>query len=120
MTSDDGLKKLKLSSGHALLCNLIMRLDSGMPRWSSISHILFYRVPAMLGQGRKKSGRLWGRAGNTVKTGIIGPHARAVESPLLVKSDFFLLFVCRWRAERQSFWFVFHPNPKDRIVEVLV
>ena len=50
---------------------------------------------------------------STVKTEIIGHHARTLELPFLVK------FVSQARAERESSRAVFPPNPEGEILDVL-
>ena len=49
----------------------------------------------------------------TVRTEIIGHHAKTLELPLLVRS------VSQLRAERESSHRVFPPNPEGEILDVL-
>ena len=55
----------------------------------------------------------------TVKTGIIGPHARTLELPLLVRSGpFFILFFIAYANAEESVLAVFLP-PYPGIFDVL-
>lgn len=60
-----------------------------------------------------------GRKGNTIFTRIIEPHPRALDLPLLIRSNTFLVFCLKLELKWLVFAMLSLPYPKEGILEVL-